>query len=696
MVKGLDGEFRDKLGCRRSGRLSSPVIPVESEMGTGRVPILKPIVEDLKAEVRQDIDDGDLEVQVKSPEEFGGCSEGPSDEDSDVAGDLMRAPSVMCEGSGDPCLVPLTVLPLPEEAKESGGAAIPLVVAGQIIGDLPESTSQVISSLSSVMPLEEPNLSSCCLPAVSLEETGEVLVCSLQGISVAVSDGMKAESSGEQHRVQSMVMGDDQILHSHAGHPKLAGEELGSFKAEAVAAHLQAERFGIAKVDSVPGDCDTPLADGDSKGKGDRGGADLLPSHRWPSSARLAPAPCQRRRDDFASGWEAWLEAYPDALKKATERVRVRRLVKKLTMVKGVDGDFREKLGCRRSGRLSPPVLSVVSEMGTGSVPILKPIVEELEAEVLQDIIDGDMEVQANAPEEFGGCSEGHSDEDSDAAGELTRDSAVMCEGSGDPCLVPLTLLPLPEEAKELDGDAIPLVVAGQTIGDAPESTFQVISYPSSLLPSEEPKLSSGCLPAVRLEEKGEVLVCSLQGLPVDDPAGMRAEYSGEQHTVQSMVMGDDQVLQSHEGHPKLAGEGMGSVMAEAVVAHTQAEGIGFTRADSVPGDLESHLAVAVPGVQVRRSGGGSPGVGTASRFAPLSEVDEDSVEEDCGVRGVLDREGHRLASSCVDALFDACEVIGDGPETAGGGKVKGRGRGGRRGGSTRGRGGRSRGRGPS
>ncbi|GAB2288119.1 hypothetical protein Dimus_022463 [Dionaea muscipula] len=98
----------------------------------------------------------------------------------------------------------------------------------------------------------------------------------------------------------------------------------------------------------------------------------------------------------------------------------------------------------------------------------------------------------------------------------------------------------------------------------------------------------------------------------------------------------------------------------------------------------------------VRRSGGGYPEVGAASRFALLSELDEDSVEDEYGDRGDSDREGHRLASCCVEALFDASEVIGDGRETAIGGKMKGRKRGGRRGGSTCGRGGRSRGRGPS
>ncbi|GAB2278819.1 hypothetical protein Dimus_013493 [Dionaea muscipula] len=83
--------------------------------------------------------------------------------------------------------------------------------------------------------------------------------------------------------------------------------------------------------------------------------------------------------------------------------------------------------------------------------------------------------------------------------------------------------------------------------------------------------------------------------------------------------------------------------------------------------------------------------------FAPLTELDEDSLDDECGVMGDLDREGHQLASNCVNAMLDAAEVTGDGRESARGGKLTGRGRGGRRGGgSTRGRGGRARGRGRS
>ncbi|GAB2302880.1 hypothetical protein Dimus_036874 [Dionaea muscipula] len=86
----------------------------------------------------------------------------------------------------------------------------------------------------------------------------------------------------------------------------------------------------------------------------------------WFSPARLPPPFCLRRRDEFADGWEDWLKAYPDAHKRATARVRERRLVKRLTKAIMVDDELREKLGCRRSGRLSSPAIPATAELGNG------------------------------------------------------------------------------------------------------------------------------------------------------------------------------------------------------------------------------------------------------------------------------------------------------------------------------------------
>ncbi|GAB2275970.1 hypothetical protein Dimus_010715 [Dionaea muscipula] len=82
-------------------------------------------------------------------------------------------------------------------------------------------------------------------------------------------------------------------------------------------------------------------------------------------SLSLAPPSSLKRRDELAD-WEHWLLLYPDALKKATERVRARRLLKHLTMAKMKDDEVLEKLGCRRSGRLSSPEVPAASTLGNG------------------------------------------------------------------------------------------------------------------------------------------------------------------------------------------------------------------------------------------------------------------------------------------------------------------------------------------
>ncbi|GAB2301742.1 hypothetical protein Dimus_035767 [Dionaea muscipula] len=98
--------------------------------------------------------------------------------------------------------------------------------------------------------------------------------------------------------------------------------------------------------------------------------------------AQASPS-CLRRREEFVDGREECLAAYPDALKKATERVRARRLMKRLTMALREDGELREKLSCRRSGRLSSPAFPAASDLGTVGALDLKPIEEELVSEVV-------------------------------------------------------------------------------------------------------------------------------------------------------------------------------------------------------------------------------------------------------------------------------------------------------------------------
>ncbi|GAB2292526.1 hypothetical protein Dimus_026761 [Dionaea muscipula] len=187
----------------------------------------------------------------------------------------------------------------------------------------------------------------------------------------------------------------------------------------------------------------------------------------------LAPLSCLRRREEFVSDREAWLAAYPDALKKATERVRARRLMKRLTMALREDGELRVKFGCRRSGRLSSLAFSAASvKLGTGGALDLKPIDEELESEVVQDCDGGDLEDPLVVPVEepmevpvtLSGGSEIHSDEGSDDSGDLLRVSSAVCGSSDhDPVPVPFTVMPIPEEAMAVVdelGDSVAVIPA--------------------------------------------------------------------------------------------------------------------------------------------------------------------------------------------------------------------------------------------
>ncbi|GAB2278837.1 hypothetical protein Dimus_013511, partial [Dionaea muscipula] len=171
----------------------------------------------------------------------------------------------------------------------------------------------------------------------------------------------------------------------------------------------------------------------------------------------LAPPSGLRRREEIDGARDAWLAAYPDALKKATERVRARRLLKRVTMAKREDGELREKMGCRRSGRLSSPAFSATSLiLGTGGALDLKSIEEELESEVVKDCDGGDLEAPLEVPVEermevpvtLSGGTEFHSDEDSDDSGALLRVSSAVCGSSDhDPVPVSFTVKPIPEEA---------------------------------------------------------------------------------------------------------------------------------------------------------------------------------------------------------------------------------------------------------
>ncbi|GAB2302362.1 hypothetical protein Dimus_036376, partial [Dionaea muscipula] len=103
------------------------------------------------------------------------------------------------------------------------------------------------------------------------------------------------------------------------------------------------------------------------------------------SPAILAPPPWLSQRFEDTGGREVWLAAYPLAHKKASARTRLRCIAKRMSKAAVADGDFREKIGCRRSGRLSSPACPVPEELGSGSFQVLTPIDEVLGSDVLQN-----------------------------------------------------------------------------------------------------------------------------------------------------------------------------------------------------------------------------------------------------------------------------------------------------------------------
>ncbi|GAB2270700.1 hypothetical protein Dimus_005571 [Dionaea muscipula] len=173
---------------------------------------------------------------------------------------------------------------------------------------------------------------------------------------------------------------------------------------------------------------------------------------RQPSSApvepvRLAPTTGLRRGGEVTGGREEWLTVYPDALKKASERVRARRLVRRLAMAKMMDGEFQEKLGCRRSGRLFSPAVPIVDAVGFGRSTDLKSIEEDVESEGAQDIHGADLVDLIVDPVKLICGSAPQSVEDSDNPGILMRASLVLGDGADDSCTEPIPLLPVSEEA---------------------------------------------------------------------------------------------------------------------------------------------------------------------------------------------------------------------------------------------------------
>ncbi|GAB2273698.1 hypothetical protein Dimus_008479, partial [Dionaea muscipula] len=88
--------------------------------------------------------------------------------------------------------------------------------------------------------------------------------------------------------------------------------------------------------------------------------------------SRLAPPSGLQRREGCVDGWEDWLRTYSDpfACKEGAE-IRNHRFLKKMeNLAKTEDGELRERIGRRRSSRISSSTPHSVSDLGVGRASV--------------------------------------------------------------------------------------------------------------------------------------------------------------------------------------------------------------------------------------------------------------------------------------------------------------------------------------
>ncbi|GAB2296351.1 hypothetical protein Dimus_030473 [Dionaea muscipula] len=263
------------------------------------------------------------------------------------------------------------------------------------------------------------------------------------------------------------------------------------------------------------------------------------PSLLWISPARLAPLSSARRREGVADGWTAWLTAYPDAHKRASDRVRARRLVKLVTKVTRVDDDFRGMIGCRRSGRLSSPACPASVVLGSGRSTDLKPIEEAL-ASVGGEDIDGDEGVDllmASVSGDFGPPSVESSDDSGEMMSCLHSRRCARNDANLDlrfelPSIAEETILASVESVEALNSSCCDESATRPVISGLSLPPIQVVSDSPSLLPlpSSAEFLRGGSSiveDELGMEEMGEAVENAVQGCPEAVQAGELAVDCG-------------------------------------------------------------------------------------------------------------------------------------------------------------------------
>ncbi|GAB2270695.1 hypothetical protein Dimus_005566, partial [Dionaea muscipula] len=462
------------------------------------------------------------------------------------------------------------------------------------------------------------------------------------------------------------------------------------------------------------------------------------------SPVRVAPPAGLRSRGEVADGGEAWLTVYPDALKKASERVRLRRLVKRLSVAKMADGELREKIGRRRSSRLSSPAIPASVALGTCRSVIVKPIDDDLDSVGLPssdgaDVVDlraasttvsGGFDIHSVVASDDSGemlicsrsgrCARAHAhvdlgsvmpaiEEEIDmATGQLAEAQTSTCCDDSEPLTRPVPPgLSLPPTLA-LPMSQVPVVVQGgvSSVLQCDDGGVKLLSQVTEVV--EAGTISPLC--SAMVEEDSNVSSLLAPGevaakvLTVDGGSMAGTVLGVEQICCGTLGMGNGGAVSEEVRAASVAREtlrsqptdGLRQPPSSPTVPESGVEGGGRSYAAAVRPDRRSDVRLQfVPSASHDDSEEvwGSLPVGEASRFASLAVLDEDSLEDECGVFGDLDREGHRTASRCVDELLAVAEVTADGRDSDRGGKTQGRGRGGRRG---RGRGGRPRGRGRS
>ncbi|GAB2303334.1 hypothetical protein Dimus_037328, partial [Dionaea muscipula] len=366
------------------------------------------------------------------------------------------------------------------------------------------------------------------------------------------------------------------------------------------------------------------------------------PSLLWFSLARLAPPSYMRRREEVVDGWTDWLTAYPDAHKRASDRVRARRLVKLVTKVTRVDDDFRGMIGCRRSGRLSAPACPASAVLGSGRSTDLKPIEEAL-ASVGGEDIDGDEGVDLLlAP--VSGVSAPPSDDTSDDSGETlsclhsrrcARDDARLDLRFELTSITEETILATVESGEARNSSCCDVSVTRPVISGRSLPPIQVVFDSHSLLPlpNSDEFLRGGSSieeDELGMEEMGKAVEISAQGFP---EAGQAREFAVDSGVsgVQLLVTDGGQVHEVQQAVPQLASS------RQKMVSEGFGKYLGSVKAVDVLGDLANPLAQAASKGSGDRGGAGisyASAVGSDRRsnvrlhYVPSVKLDDD--EELC------------------------------------------------------------------